>query len=278
MTILISPIKSVLKKIPIISNSLRTHSRKNRANSYFKQSRKQIKIWSRERTEFSNYYYNLTPTNEKYLTALLSYITHTSIPLVEKYFREVHENNYLKEVIFKSWENDVAMKDAQIAFGRRIGWYALIRIVKPKFVIETGVHQGIGACIIASALEENIREGFPGKYLGTDIDINAGKLFNLNFSHVGKIQYGDSIESLSTINEPIDFFINDSDHSAEYEYREYLIIKDKLAPNAIILGDNSHVTEALYNFSIENGRSFIFFEEEPLNHWYPGGGIGISIP
>ena len=76
----------------------------------------------------------------------------------------------------------------------------------------------------------------------------------------------------------IDLFINDSDHSAEYEFKEYLAIKNKLSKTGIILGDNSHSTDKLIKFSIENNRRFILFRDEPSNHWYPGAGIGISYP
>ena len=96
------------------------------------------------------------------------------------------------------------------------------------------------------------------------------------YKEVGEILYGDSIKSLSEFSEKIDLFINDSDHSADYEYQEYLTIKDLLREKAIILGDNSHCTSKLAEFSRETGRSFIFFQETPLNHWYPGAGIGIS--
>jgi hypothetical protein len=72
-------------------------------------------------------------------------------------------------------------------------------------------------------------------------------------------------------------FINDSDHSAKYEYEEYEIIKNKLSANAFLLGDNSHVTDSLRNFSNKNGRKFLFFREVPQDHWYPGAGIGFSF-
>ena len=76
----------------------------------------------------------------------------------------------------------------------------------------------------------------------------------------------------------MDVFINDSDHSGNYEYQKYLTIKNKISTKAIILGDNSHATDKLLKFSIENERNFILFREEPKDHWYPGAGIGISFP
>jgi hypothetical protein len=83
---------------------------------------------------------------------------------------------------------------------------------------------------------------------------------------------------LISLEERIDLFINDSDHSAEYEYREYRAVASRLAPSAIILGDNAHVTDKLALFARETGRHFIFFREEPKDHWYPGAGIGVCFP
>ena len=125
---------------------------------------------------------------------------------------------------------------------------------------------------------KNSKEGFYGKYIGTDIDLKKGKLLQTPLKDFGEILNGDSLDSLDKPNCKIDLFINDSDHSASYEMKEYELIKDKLSPNAIILGDNSHVTNELSKFSMKNDRNFIFIPEKPKNHWYPGAGIGVSFP
>jgi hypothetical protein len=166
--------------------------------------------------------------------------------------------------------------DERCAFGRRLGWYAFVRILKPRVVVETGVDKGLGAVTLCAALMRNAAEGFVGRYFGTDKDPDAGFLLTEPYSSVGEILYGDSIQSLRSIPE-IDIFINDSDHSAEYERREYDIVAPKLGINGLILGDNSHCTDVLARFSAERGRQFIFFHEQPKDHWYPGAGIGISF-
>lgn len=72
----------------------------------------------------------------------------------------------------------------------------------------------------------------------------------------------------------MDIFINYSDPSSEYEREEYEAINSKLSPRSLILGDNSHVTIELDQFARERNRNF--FAEKPVDHWYPGAGIGIS--
>ena len=123
----------------------------------------------------------------------------------------------------------------------------------------------------------NFAEGHPGYYYGTDINPKAGYLLSGEWSKYGEILYGDSIGSLNGLDEKIDMFINDSDHSADYEFKEYLTIQDKLSPNAFVLGDNSHCTNKLLTFARMTGRNFLFFQENPKDHWYPGAGIGLAF-
>ena len=135
----------------------------------------------------------------------------------------------------------------------------------------------MGACLLTAALKRNAQEGYEGRYFGTDINPLAGYLLSGDYANYGSILYGDSIESLKKFGSDIDLFINDSDHSAEYEAEEYKTIANMLSQYAVILGDNSHCTDKLLEFSLEANRHFIFFQERPKKHWYPGAGIGISF-
>jgi hypothetical protein len=74
------------------------------------------------------------------------------------------------------------------------------------------------------------------------------------------------------LDEEIDLF-NDSDHSADYERPNM-----RLSESAALLGDNSHVTSKLAEFSMRKGQSFVFLSEEPADHWYRVASVGISFP
>jgi len=204
--------------------------------------------------ELGNFTYDLTNANLRYLAETVSVVTGKAVEEIVAYIAEVDGLPY--------------------RFGRRIGWYAIARAIKPKLIVETGIERGHGALLLSAALKMNANDGHSGRYIGTDIDPAAGQL--LTNRAFGEILYGDSIESLRTISTPIDLFINDSDHSADYEAAEYRTIKDKLSSRAIILGDNAHVTDKLALFARETDRRFLFFAEKPKDHWYPGGGIGIA--
>lgn len=49
---------------------------------------------------------------------------------------------------------------------------------------------------------------FNGKYYGTDINPKAGYLLSGSYKEFSNILYGDSIESLASLDETIDLFIS----------------------------------------------------------------------
>jgi hypothetical protein len=167
--------------------------------------------------------------------------------------------------------------DPVFRIARRVGWYAIVRAVKPRIVIETGVDKGLGSVVLCAALLRNKDEGYEGFYFGTEIKPEGGYLLSGRYATVGKILYGDSIESLRQFDQQIDVFINDSDHSADYEAAEYQTIKSKLGPRAVLIGDDAHCTDKLWRFAHETGWPFLFISEEPRDHWYRGGGIGLCF-
>jgi predicted O-methyltransferase YrrM len=208
--------------------------------------------WLMDSDETSNFTYEITERSKRHIACALAVALDRTVAEILGYMDELE----IPKV------------------GRRICWYAAARALKPRLVVETGVDRGLGASTICTALIKNRAAGFPGRYVGTDINPAAGALFKAPYTEVGAIAYGDSIETLKTLPE-IDIFINDSDHSAIYEAREYETIK--LAPGALVIGDNAHVTDALHAWSMNNGRSFLCVREEPIDHWYLGAAVALSF-
>jgi len=216
--------------------------------------------------EIYNLTYNLTDANLRYLAEMLAVALGRTPQEIEQYISEALTDEYLR------------CASHSLPYGRRLGWYAVVRARKPAVVVETGVAAGLGSLVLCAALLRNAAEGYPGRHYGTDINPRAGELLAGRYAEIGKIIVGDSIETLQGFTDKIDLFINDSDHSADYEHREYLTVENRLTEKAIILGDNSDVTDELAVFSRSRSRPFLFFREEPKDHWFPGGGIGISLP
>jgi predicted O-methyltransferase YrrM len=230
--------------------------------------------WLFSSREFANYTYDLTSTNKDYLAWFVSEVTQTPISEIRTYFEELESDSellaYIQMGLIKHRRGREI--DDKPHFGRRLGWYAIVRATKPSLLVETGTEKGLGSLVLARALERNNNGGV---LYTLDIEPSAGLLIGDRFAGLIVQKIGDSIRSISDLTN-IDFFIHDSDHSAAHELAELNAVRERLSPNAMCLSDNSHVTNVLSEWSKQNGRQFSFFKEEPLAHWYRGGGIGVS--
>ena len=273
------PWKQLLVRIPVLGRCLLTVLRAKVGWAYLRPAQCNLLKWLLTSRELTNFTYDLEEDNRHYLAAMIADVSGQPYQVVLGYFREVEGDAELRAHLESATRTSelAFMADSPVRYGRRIGWYALARALKPKVVIETGIDKGLGSCVLTAALRRNSREGAAGRYYGMDINPKAGYLLSGEYAKYGQVLYGDSIESLRAFEGSIDLFITDSDHSADYEAREYHVIADKLSPGAVILGDNAHCNDKLLQFSLANGRRFLFFKEQPKDHWYPGGGIGISF-
>lgn len=248
------------------------------ALSYHTDTLKNIVRWTFRSREIDNLTYDIDEMNSNYLAAFVAVLTKQPRTVIQGYLKELREDTQLRDHIHQLTVQHPQryIADLDIHYGRRAGWYAFVRALKPKIVVETGTNKGLGSCVIAAALLRNTIERHPGHLYTTDIDPAAGYLLRAPYDQYGEVLYGDSITSLGALTQSIDLFINDSDHSQDYEMREYETVVDQLAPTAIILGDNAHCSPKLFQFAERTGRDFLFFQEKPKQHWHPGAGIGAA--
>jgi len=271
--------KLYIARTPVLGRAVLLIYRARVAFRYLSNQSKYFIKWLYKSKEVTNFTYDLEENNKRYLASLIADVLNMEFDTIMEYIREIEGDIALRRHVSDMVESGefAFMADKDVKFGRRVGWYAFARATKPNIIIETGVDKGLGSCILCAALKRNKDEGYDGKYYGTDINPNAGFMLSGEYSEFGDIWYGDSIKSLEKFDDTVDLFINDSDHSADYEAKEYQAIGNKLSEKAIVLGDNSHCTDNLFNFSLKAKRHFIFFQERPSEHWYPGGGIGICF-
>ena len=121
------------------------------AMSHYSRQRNFIMHWCFQDTENSNFYYDLTDLNLEHLKHLIASITGESLSIIEGYINEIRKDSFLKTHIEEKLKSTDYPQNIRVAFGRRIGWYVFVRVLKPRVVVETGVHHGVGACILARA-------------------------------------------------------------------------------------------------------------------------------
>lgn len=235
--------------------------------------------WTIVSRETTNFTYDITERNKQYLAWFVSAVTGGSKAVAAAYIGELEKNSTLRSHLRNALRQSPHSykTDSEPRYGRRSGWYALIRMKKPRVVVETGTDKGLGSIVMAAALARNDEEGFRGNLYTVDINPRAGWLLKPPYTRYATLLSGDSLKVLADFDQYIDIFVNDSDHSPVHEGAEYQVVSGKLSPGGMVIGDNAHYTTELLEFAETTGRRFLFFREEPKSHWYPGGGIGVAF-
>jgi predicted O-methyltransferase YrrM len=228
-------------------------------------------IRSREHTNFT---YDLTSLNREHLAWWVAAAVDIPVAEARGYMTEIEQDGDLTSHVLEATQASGrrGLADRQVRLHKRIGWYALVRALRPEHVVETGTDKGLGSVVLASAL---LRNGL-GTLTTLDVNSDAGYLISGDYATVTDLRLGDSLATLAHMEQPVDFFLHDSLHTREHELAEYRAVMPRLSEHAVVLSDNAHVTDALPSWAEQTGRRFTFFQERPDRHWYPGGGIGLA--
>ncbi|MER5890862.1 class I SAM-dependent methyltransferase [Streptomyces sp. NPDC001941] len=229
--------------------------------------------WLLTSREHTNFTYDLKPLNTEHLAWFVAQATRRPVQEIRGYCEEVQRDEELRRHLTEAARRSPRrhLTDPELRPGRRIGWYALVRALRPEHVVETGTDKGLGAVLLGAAV---LRNG-SGRVTTIDTNPDAGTLIGGRYADVVTRRTGDSVRELGGVG-PVDFFLHDSLHTADHERAELAAVAPHLTERAVALSDNAHMTRVLPAWAEETGRQFLFFDERPERHWYPGEGIGLA--
>lgn len=171
--------------------------------------------------------------------------------LIEEYIRKlfIKEDEVLLNVKEKIKQHDHAIhispEDAKLI-------QVLIKIAKPKKILEIGTHFGYSTIWIARALEDDAQivtiERDKARY---EMALNNFKEADLSDKIIAK--FGDAEEILSSMQEKIDMVFIDANKSSYLKYLEWSI--ENLNKNGILIADNSLLRGSVYDENIVSNFS-----------------------
>lgn len=155
----------------------------------------------------------------------------------------------------------------------RVLIYVLIRHLRPRFVLETGVYYGGNTAFLLNGLAKNgegrlVSVDFPDATIRS-IGASAGRhplvgdselyteALRPGFMVPGHLQdrwelvEGDSLQVIPQRNELFDLYMHDSDHSMPFLRQELEHAKQRLAPDATIVVDDIDWSNAFYEFCVK---------------------------
>jgi len=231
--------------------------------------------WLLRSREYTNLTYNLAPLNREQLAWLVTEVTGRSFRCIDGFFQELEDDSelagHIEEATRRSRRRRLA--DPNPRYGLRLGWYALIRALRPSHVVETGTDKGLGACVIAAALLKNGR----GRLTTVDVNPDAGYLIGDRYASVVDLRIADSLAVLPLLEERVDIFFHEVHASAEQERAEYDILDSISTPDTVVITDTGRTSNALARWAEARGRRFLSFHELPADHWYPGSAMCIAF-
>jgi predicted O-methyltransferase YrrM len=225
-------------------------------------------------TELSNFTYDIS--NEGELAQVVAAALDTDVRTVVQYLEELRQDEWLEG------ELGALLRDhgrrVRPIFGRRAGWYAAARVVRPRTAVETGVHDGLGSAVLLRALERNASEGAQGRLMSFDIVPAAGWLVPERLRSRWDLFVGDARKLLPHVLQhvEVDLFVHDSDHSYDHERFELKSVGVHASDGAVMITDNAQGGPAFEEFCVEQGAEPHVFIERPSRHFYPGAGLGIT--
>jgi hypothetical protein len=194
------------------------------------------------------------------------------------YVQEAEQDGELRELLRERTRGRLDRRRTPL-YGRRLGWYALVRALKPALIVETGIHDGLGSVLLLRALQRNRAQGAPGRLISVDVDPTAGWLVHESLRGDWTPVYESTFTALPELltREQVGMLVHDSDHTYECELFEFQQAVCHPAECIALVSDNAHATSALRDVCSSLGVEYRFYAERPRNHFYAGGGIGLAV-
>jgi predicted O-methyltransferase YrrM len=186
--------------------------------------------------------------------------------VVDEVFKELEQDRTFIDWLSIRYQSVRPDSPIALNLGRFKVWYAIVRIVRPNLVLETGVHDGLSSALILRAMSRNDRGrlvsvDLPDFDLPISVD-GPGWLIPSDLRSRWRLCLEDSrrvLPALAREYAPIDIFIHDSDHSVDVQDFEYRTVRSYLAAEGLLLGDDA-IPELLTMLAKEWGAHLILMQ------------------
>jgi len=171
------------------------------------------------------------------------------------------------------------VKRRRVELANRLIWWGLVRTLRPRFVVECGMFNGVGSLVLLRALERNREEGSPGELLSIDSDVTMGWAVPPELHGDWTKVQGFTSDVLEGALEgrQVDMLIHDTPHTYENQVAEFSAALKHPAELMVLIDSSGGRTPALEEQCAEHAGRYRYFRERPKEHFYPGNGSGIGI-
>ncbi|MFL5828850.1 MAG: class I SAM-dependent methyltransferase [Solirubrobacteraceae bacterium] len=174
------------------------------------------------------------------------------------------------------WRFDVKRRPE---LANRLGWYVLIRALRPRLIVETGIYNGFGSLTLLRALERNALDGTVGELISFDSSELAGTFVDRRrypgWRHVVGMTSDVLVDSLA--GRDIGALFQDSDHSVAVQQLEFGTALAQSEPTLLLVDASGGQTPVLEQLSRERGGDYRRVRLGATDHWYQRGELTFAL-
>ncbi len=227
--------------------------------------------------EPDNFTYKIT--NQDELARWVATVGRVDEAVARRYIAEAEADAVLRSRLHAATRRHWLWSKRDPPFGRRLGWYALARILKPELVIETGVHDGLGSLLLLRALELNLADGSDGRLVSFEVNPAGGWLVGQHPQWELRVQSSQAgLPEVLGRASPVGMYIYDGWHTYDDELAELETLAPHLSRAGLLISDDAQVSGALAEFARRAQLEYHEFQELPEGHFYPGAVLGAGRP
>jgi len=173
----------------------------------------------------------------------VSLLTDRPLDVVKSFMPKEESVRYLTYVFKRS----IGASEAPIGFEEAMSLYLIVRILRPRYVVETGVAAGRSSAFILCALHDNNK----GELFSIDPDPRSGYAIPKELKYRWHFVNSTSQESLPELLRNlgyIDMFLHDSLHTYEVMFFEYISAWPLIKRGGVLLSHDISFNSAFEDF------------------------------
>lgn len=222
--------------------------------------------------EVESYTYDVAnlPEIANFLAPILS----TTPEQVLAWFEEARTDQYLARDRGFHWS-----AKRYLSLGNRLMYYPVVRAIKPRVIVEAGVHEGLASEMFLAALRRNAAEGHPGKLISLDIHEDTGWLVHPDLRSNWQRVMGSTMTHLDPALEglEVDLFLHDTPHMPEVISHELNTVMRHAGPKLTVIDSSGLLNPTLREYCDRLGTKHNFIRDIPKDHVVKSHGMAVAM-
>jgi hypothetical protein len=218
--------------------------------------------------------YTYTMGNQAEYAEFLALLLRIDPMQVHAWLDEANTDRYLTRDRGFHWSSK-----RRLPLGNRLMWYPIVRALKPRVIVEAGIHEGLGSEMFLCALRRNGREGFPGRLISFDVYQDTGWLVHPDLRSNWQVVLEPTTTGLNRVLQDVrvDLFVHETPHTEELIRTELDAVMRHAGDRLAIIDSSGMSCQTLRDYCDRFNAHHYFFLDHPHDHIVKSHGIGLAL-